>query len=404
MPLSALTADRTSGRHYNLLHQELRETIERARVGGFFYPLAVVLASIVTTRSVTWAAAGIVLVFSALAWLRTTVRAVEALPLAGVRRRLVLLWTIILVTSLIWSAFSAWCFLTLPEPAPLIAVLFSGAFGMAMCHTLCMRRVPSAIAITAFMLPCAILLWSREGAGVALMWLVYTGYMVIVLVREHRGYRSRLELEEDLREQRDVFERQSRVDGLTGIANRREFDDALERAIGRSRNGTAEASLLVLDLDHFKHVNDSHGHLVGDACLIAVARRLQVRFSTPGDTATRLGGEEFAVVLEASGIDAHARAEQFRCDLDATPVEVEGLRVPMTTSIGCGTFDAARHADADAFYRDVDAALYRAKLAGRNRVERAVAPLADTDESRRPLDRPSSPFPRRPGGHASGAP
>lgn len=372
MPLSAPIADRSSGRTYNLLHQELRETIERGRVGGFFYPLAVVLASIVTTRSVTWTAVGIVSVFSALAWLRTTVRADGALPLAEVRRRLARLWMIILATSFVWSGFSAWCFLTLPVPAPLISVLFSAAFGMAMCHTLCMRRLPSGIAIAAFMLPCAGLLWSREGVGVALMWLVYMGYMVIVLVREHRAYRSRLELGEDLREQRDVFERQSRIDGLTGIANRREFDDALERAIARSRVGTIDASLLVLDLDHFKHVNDNHGHIVGDACLVAVARRLQAHFSAPGDTATRLGGEEFAVVLEAPNAEARARAERFRHDLDATALEVDGLHVPMTTSIGCGTYDALRHVDADAFYRDVDAALYRAKLAGRNRVEHAA--------------------------------
>jgi diguanylate cyclase (GGDEF)-like protein len=377
MPLRAFIADRATRRGDNLLHQELRETIERARVGGFFYPLAVALASIVTTRSISWTSAAIVLVFCMLAFVRTTFRAEQALPVARVRQRLVWLWTIIVATSFVWAAFSAWCFVALPEPAPLIAVLFSGAFGMAMCHTLCMRRAPSAIAIAAFMLPCAALLLSTEGVGVAVMWLVYMAYMLIVLVREHRAYRARLELEEDLREQRDVFERQSRIDGLTGIANRREFDDALERAIAQSRAGGAETALLVLDLDHFKHINDSHGHIVGDACLIAVARRLQAHFIAAGDIATRLGGEEFAVVLQAPADEAHARAEQFRRDLEATPVDAGGLRVPMTTSIGCGAFDASRHVDADAFYRDVDAALYRAKLAGRNRVEHAGTPPAE---------------------------
>ncbi len=369
MPLIDFIRERAGRRNHNLLLQELRETIERSRVGGFFYPLATALAGIVSTQKFSWHVAAIVSGFIALACTRMCVRADDVPALETARRRLVVLWSIILLTSFAWGAFSVWCFLRLPEPGPLVAVLFSGAFGMAMCHTLCMRRLPASIAILAFMLPCAALLWQTNGAGVAMMWLIYMGYMFIVLVRGYREYRTRLELEEELRQQRDLFEMQTRIDGLTGIANRRQFDDALVHALERARVG-GEVSLLILDLDHFKQINDSHGHLAGDACLVVVAGRLQAHFEQPGDVPVRLGGEEFGVILAGDLRTAERRAERFRADLAAAPISVEGRRIALTVSIGCGCFDPDLHEDPDTFYREVDAALYRAKLGGRNRVER----------------------------------
>lgn len=372
MPLIDFIRERAARRDHNLLLQELRETIQRSQVGGFFYPLGSGLACFVSLHRLNWQAIAVTVFFLLLAIARLFVRADAALPLPSIRRRIATLWSILLLTSVTWAAFSVWCFLVLPEPAPLIAVLFSGAFGMAMCHTMCMRRLPSGLAILTFMLPCALLLWHGNGAGVAVMWLIYMVYMFIVLLRGHREYRARLELEEDLRQQRDLFEMQTRIDELTGIANRREFDDALAQAIERTRNG-GETALLILDLDHFKQVNDTHGHLAGDACLVDFARRLQQHFEMPGDMPVRLGGEEFGVLLAAGAEVAGQRAERFRRNLADTPIVVEGRRIPMTVSIGFGVFDPRVHHDADAFYRTVDAALYRAKLGGRNRVEKVQA-------------------------------
>ncbi|MBN8480575.1 MAG: GGDEF domain-containing protein [Xanthomonadales bacterium] len=366
--MSEFQRQRAARRGYNLLLGELQDTIMRARVGGFFYPLATGLACFFTTSAWSPTATAIVVAFALLAVVRTTVRIPPEPDLAGIRGRLVAMWSIILVTSFAWAAFSVWCFRTLPEPGSLIALLFTGAFGMAMCHTLCMRRLPAAVAIGVFMLPPAALLWMRDGTGVALMWLIYMGYMLIVLVREHRAYRRRLELEEDLRQQRDVLEKQTRVDALTGISNRRAFDESLERAIGIARDG-ARVALLILDLDHFKQVNDTHGHLAGDACLVLFAQRLRADFGQAGDLPARLGGEEFGVILAAGVDEAAARAEQFRRALESAPIVVEDKRIPVTVSIGYGSFDPAAHAGADALYDEVDAALYRAKLGGRNRVE-----------------------------------
>jgi len=129
----------------------------------------------------------------------------------------------------------------------------------------------------------------------------------------------------------------------------------------------------VLDIDHFKRINDSCGHAAGDACLAAFARRLQAAFpGVDGELCARLGGEEFGVILMADGAAACARAEAFRSELAGAELAFDGLQETVTVSIGCCGFDARRHADADALYRDADAALYRAKVEGRNRTEHAA--------------------------------
>lgn len=343
---------------------------ERARLGGFFYPIATGLAFLVTSRDYAVQAFAITAFFAVLAVSRLYLRVSPNPDIPEIRRQLGLLWALILVTTIAWGAFSVWSFLSLPEPAPLVAVLFSGAFGMALAHSMCMRRLPGALAIGSVMLPSLVLLWSGVAPGVGLMWSVYMAYMLLVLGRSYREYRTRLELEDDLRQQRDLFEKQSLLDSLTGIANRRAFTDALAAALLRTNQG-GRAALLILDIDHFKRINDTFGHVAGDACLVALARRLQQHFGRPGDVVARLGGEEFGVVLDADGETAYLRAEGFRRDLESQPLAFDGKQAGVTVSIGCGSFEPARHADSDAFYLEVDAALYRSKLSGRNRTERA---------------------------------
>ena len=348
---------RAAQRGSNLLLQELRESSERARLGGFFYPVAALLAFMAAgLEQWRWHATVLVGGLLLLAAVRCLFRA-GPLDIDAARRRLTLLWIVVLASTATWGAFGAWAFAALPEPAPLVALLFSGAFGMALAHTMCMRTTPAVLGIVAVMLPSQLVLWAGHSRWVALMWAVYTLYMLMVLRRSHGEYRRRLELEEDLRQQRDLFERQSRVDGLTGIANRREFGEALVRAVEGAAPGRP-VSLLIVDV-------------AGDACLVELAARLRSHFGEPGDLPVRLGGEEFAVVLAASRAEAARRAERFRQALQALPVQAQEHAVALTVSIGCGQFDRGRYGDADEFYGDVDAALYRAKQAGRNRTELA---------------------------------
>lgn len=124
-----------------------------------------------------------------------------------------------------------------------------------------------------------------------------------------------------------------------------------------------------MDIDFFKNINDEHGHAGGDACLSAFAERMRMVFRRDGDALLRLGGEEFGVLLPSTTLEqAWEMAERFRQDLEREGLQLAEQNVKLTTSLGVGSFDPRQDDDADAFFRRVDGALYRAKREGRNRL------------------------------------
>ncbi|MDC8759239.1 diguanylate cyclase [Janthinobacterium fluminis] len=177
-----------------------------------------------------------------------------------------------------------------------------------------------------------------------------------------------------LREQTMVLRSQTFADGLTGIANRRHFDVAMEKEWRRARRNGSALSLLMIDIDHFKAYNDHYGHQRGDECLIQVAAALATLLQRPSDLLARYGGEEFAVILpETEGGAALGMAETMRagvCGLGVPHAHNDGADPHITVSIGIATMDgaAAAGADAAALIGAADRALYVAKRAGRNRV------------------------------------
>ncbi|NMG66244.1 diguanylate cyclase [Azoarcus indigens] len=156
-------------------------------------------------------------------------------------------------------------------------------------------------------------------------------------------------------------------DGLTDIPNRARFEELLGAAIARAARYQHSFALLFVDLDHFKEVNDSHGHLVGDALLVEAVKRMKSCLRA-SDTPARQGGDEFVVLLPEtkSTQDAERVAEKIRAEL-ARPFEVEGCNLNISSSIGV-VFYPQHGRDADALLRHADEAMYRAKSAGRNRV------------------------------------
>lgn len=159
------------------------------------------------------------------------------------------------------------------------------------------------------------------------------------------------------------------TDVLTGLPNRRYFMERLEQEWSRLHRFGGQAAIMMLDLDHFKQVNDNYGHGVGDQVLKAFAEVLRLairRMDVPG----RLGGEEFAVILPGAQLDgARVLAERVRQAVMEMPVQdALGQRVPVTVSIGLASFEPAA-ACSEALLTRVDEALYRAKTMGRNRVE-----------------------------------
>jgi diguanylate cyclase (GGDEF)-like protein len=179
-----------------------------------------------------------------------------------------------------------------------------------------------------------------------------------------RDITERRRLEDELRLARGAAEMLARTDELTGTHNRRHFAELFAEALA----GDPEAcGLLLLDADHFKHVNDMYGHVVGDMVLVDLATRLKAELG-PKDRLARWGGEEFAVLLRGVDSDAELerRAQQLRAAVALHPVVAADVSVRLTISVG-----AARSGSLmtlDALVEAADACLYAAKRAGRNRV------------------------------------
>ena len=156
------------------------------------------------------------------------------------------------------------------------------------------------------------------------------------------------------------------VDGLTQTHNKRYFGEALEREFGRATRYRRDLSLIAFDLDHFKRVNDTHGHLSGDAVLrqmcLAVRPRLRQQ-----DIFARVGGEEFCIILPEVGLaGARVTAEKVRRIVEALPVQAESKIIRCTVSLGVAGFDPGMES-ALALHKAADVALYTAKQGGRNR-------------------------------------
>jgi len=174
----------------------------------------------------------------------------------------------------------------------------------------------------------------------------------------------------ELHSTNDELRQLSQIDGLTGLGNRLRFDRALQGEYDRAcRHGHA-LCLILFDLDHFKQINDEHGHLFGDDCLRAFALLLKQYSQRSGEVAARYGGEEFVLILPEVDLDsARQIAERIRHDCTKIQLQNEaGTAVHLSTSAGLIHLQNARLCRPETLLREADAALYRAKQQGRNRV------------------------------------
>lgn len=158
------------------------------------------------------------------------------------------------------------------------------------------------------------------------------------------------------------------TDALTGAANREHFDTQLRSELSYARRHKSEVSLAFFDVDHFKRVNDTHGHQAGDAVLVSLANTIRNMVRNE-DVFARYGGEEFALILRGiDGAGANTVGERLRERVEAMRVPFEGKVLTITVSVGCSSFADLEEKTPEALVSSADKRLYAAKHAGRNRV------------------------------------
>lgn len=187
----------------------------------------------------------------------------------------------------------------------------------------------------------------------------------------------------------DEIKQLSQTDPLTGCFNRRLFEQRMRSEIERSKRYDSRLAVVFADIDHFKAINDAHGHAAGDEVLRVVAERLRESVRAQLDWVVRFGGEEFIIVLpERGSADAAVLAERLRRRIGERAIDLDGRAVRVTASFGVAEFQPGD--DTDGLIARADAALYRAKNRGRNRVETDVE-TADPEPPRGADDAPAGP-------------
>jgi diguanylate cyclase (GGDEF)-like protein len=200
--------------------------------------------------------------------------------------------------------------------------------------------------------------------AIAIAGLVY-GLRAIVLQGHY------LQTQQALKKAQARLEEMALVDGLTGIANRRSFDQRLKMEWSLGARMHHPLSLLMIDVDHFKNLNDTFGHQAGDDCLIAVAAALKSALPRNTDLLARYGGEEFVALLAGTGTEgAEVVAARMREAVEALKIVNEtAVGRTLSISVGIATYDDPRAGSGPALIDGADRALYKAKQAGRNRTE-----------------------------------
>ncbi len=204
-------------------------------------------------------------------------------------------------------------------------------------------------------------------------WLEYglsltLAYSAVVLML---GLADRMQA---FRRERDRARQDAQHDPLSGAYNRVGILQQLQQAAAEARRASRPLAVLFLDIDHFKQINDTHGHALGDACIRRLSRLVQERLLA-GESFGRLGGEEFMLVLPGTDArHAHANAEHLRREVEARCTIIEEIPVGMTVSIGSAQYTSPE--TTEALVRRADAAMYAAKKAGRNQVVAADVAVA----------------------------
>ncbi len=209
----------------------------------------------------------------------------------------------------------------------------------------------------------------KFSSSIALLCGVYILAMYYISNIQRKEYFNALLSNFKLEEQALKLAELTTLDALTGLRNRRFFEERQLDEFRRAQREHTEIALILLDIDHFKQINDRHGHLIGDECLREMARTLMQKFNRSMDTLARIGGEEFAVLLPGTSLEhAMTLANELRKHVASIKLNLGDACIHMTASFGVAHIMPEHEDSVSALFEAADIALYEAKRSGRNRV------------------------------------
>jgi len=280
-------------------------------------------------------------------------------------------FTSVIATALIWGLILA---ITLLQPKEHVAQLVMTVCVAGLCAGGVVAFIPhrrlSIFFNLSMLMPAVIVtLWSRLNLLIGVMIFIYSVYLVLMALRGNREYWDALENEHLLEIKSMELARLSNTDGLTGLYNRRFFDDAMDKEWKRSGRNNSRISVILLDIDHFKKINDKYGHQIGDEYLRKMAEILTSVFKRDSDIVARYGGEEFIVLLPDVDADhAFQLAQKATQKIASLTVDSQREEVRTTISAGVNSCIPDFNSRSDAVIAGADEAMYLAKQRGRNQV------------------------------------
>jgi len=209
--------------------------------------------------------------------------------------------------------------------------------------------------------------WVISDYSMTILLCTYFVYLLILGRRSNEEYHRAFKVEIQLEAQRQELEKLNKIDPLTTIYNRGHFNTAYKIQWNIGIRQQQQQSLLLIDIDHFKLINDNHGHLIGDDCITHVAKIIHKTAKRKTDIIARYGGEEFIVMLNDTSLaDAHNMAEAIGKEIASKPFISEQISLPITVSTGVANITPTEEMNCDKLIEMTDKALYKAKESGRN--------------------------------------
>lgn len=194
---------------------------------------------------------------------------------------------------------------------------------------------------------------------------------------QERTFELNIALQE-LEDANQELEKKNTIDELTGLFNRRYYDQKIQAEFRRSRRNLTPLSIVVVDIDHFKNINDTHGHSIGDMCIQQLAVLIKSSLRRSGDIGCRYGGEEFCLILPETEQDgAMSLADDLRATVNEHPFHFPNIELSITISCGVSTYMQQENVEAIDVFNAADKALYQAKKAGRNQVSSVEISVPD---------------------------